>query len=111
MKHLLAAAALLASTLASPALANHKSHGHAPLHYTYGYNNVTVVVSCFRGPLREVIWDHPNGVFIESLASLGYSYERATAIAERVCRDRSLVGNPEGLKSVTRGIIQSAPRY
>ena len=31
----------------------------------------TVVVSCFRGPWRETIWDHPEPVFVDSLRAVG----------------------------------------
>ena len=59
----------------------------------------TITVSCFRGPWEAVIWDRPNAVFIESLVAVGYEYEKAHAIAERVCRDEALVNNSEGLRS------------
>jgi hypothetical protein len=30
---------------------------------------------------------------------VGYDFSTAHAIAERICRDNALVGNPEGLKA------------
>lgn len=44
-------------------------------------------ISCYRGPLREVIWDRPNAVFIDDLVQIGYSLSEASWLAERVCRD------------------------
>lgn len=54
-----------------------------------------VVISCFRGPWQEVIWDRPNPIFIDTLMANGYSITTATAIAERICRDPNLVNQNE----------------
>ena len=105
--------AALAVVLAVPASADHvrhaKGYGKAPANYSYSGGG-TITVSCWRGPWEEVIWDRPNAVFIDSLVNVGYSYERASAIAHRVCRDQDLVGNPEGLKSTMRRIYAEGRR-
>ena len=100
-------AAIVALGLAAPALAGGK-HGHGPHHYSHAAKGGTIVVSCFRGPWTEVIWDRPNAVFVDSLVAIGYTFPTAHAIAERVCRDEALVGNPEGLKSTMRRIYADA---
>ncbi|OWU85768.1 hypothetical protein ATO6_02315 [Oceanicola sp. 22II-s10i] len=104
MKKLLLAAACLAG-FAAPAAA----HGNKV--YKYTYQTHTIVVSCFRGPWKEVIWDRPNSVFVESLVEVGYDYPSAHAIAERICRDDRLVGNPDGLKSTMEKIFYESPEY
>lgn len=101
----LVTAALVASALATPAVADGGTHGYAP-----AQTAPQVVASCFRGPWQQIIWDHPNAVFVDSLVNIGYSFERASAIANRVCKDKSLVNNPAGLKSTTETIIASSPR-
>lgn len=68
-----------------------------------------IVISCYRGPLTETIWDHPRAVFIDSLVSYGYSYPEASALAYRVCRDVTLVGNDQALLDATRAAITSQP--
>ncbi len=66
---------------------------------SYGPTGNVIVVSCYRGPWKEVIWDRPNPVFIDSLVSVGYDFSTATSIAERICRDQGLVGNSAALKA------------
>ncbi|QFU09474.1 hypothetical protein PARPLA_01344 [Rhodobacteraceae bacterium THAF1] len=103
-----------AIALAAPASA-HQTHAHS---HTHGHQAVaqevvqtpTVVVSCFRGPWDKVIWDHPQAPFTDSLVAYGYSFERANAIAQRVCRDATLVGRPEALRATTMQILRTAPR-
>ncbi len=104
MKKLLLIAAILTGGLVSPAVAGGKT-------YIYKFQTHTIYVSCFRGPWREVIWDRPNAKFIDSLVDVGYDYPTAHAIAERVCRDDALVGNPEGLKSEMIRIFRESPEY
>lgn len=91
-------AGLFGSVLATQALANPTTQV------------ITVYISCFRGPITEVVWDHPRPIFIDSLMEAGYSLETAQAIGERTCRDKSLVGNPEGLKAEARRLIAEVPR-
>ncbi|MBT0957919.1 hypothetical protein IV417_11000 [Alphaproteobacteria bacterium KMM 3653] len=50
--------------------------------------------SCYRGPLKAMIWDRPDGTFVEDLISFGYDPANAQAIATMLCRDQTLVGNP-----------------
>lgn len=107
--------AAVALTLAVPAHADHmrhkKGHGHGHGHATHSHENVlkggTITVSCFRGPWREVIIDRPNAVFVDSLVDVGYTYERAHAIATRICRDEELVGNPDAMREEMRRIYRS----
>lgn len=70
---------------------------------------VIVTVSCFRGPWQEVIWDRPEPIFIDSLMNAGYSLATAQAIAERACRDPSLVGNREGLRAEGYRLLSIVP--
>lgn len=70
---------------------------------------VVVTVSCFRGPWQEVIWDRPQPIFIDSLMNAGYSLATAQAIAERACRDPSLVGDREGLKAEGYRLLSIVP--
>lgn len=103
----LVTAALVASAVAMPAVAGGGTHGYG---HATAQTAPQVVVSCFRGPWQQIIWDHPKPVFVDSLVNIGYSIERASAIANRVCKDASLVNNPAGLKSMTESIIASSPR-
>lgn len=96
-------AVLVLSGLAAPAVASSDN--------SYAQQSAPrVVVSCYRGPWQQVIWDHPNAVFVDSLVDIGYSIERAEAIADRICTDASLVNNPEALKATTEAIIARSPR-
>lgn len=70
----------------------------------------TVVVSCFRGPWNDVIWDRANPEFTDSLIKVGYSYSTAVAIGERICRDPGLVDNKEGLRTAMTRILQETPK-
>lgn len=70
-----------------------------------------VTVSCFRGPLVITAWDHPEAIFIESLVAVGYDYPSAESIGQRICKDSTLVGNPEGLKAAMEEIIAAAPGH
>ena len=96
IKKLVLAATLTA--LGLPALAG-GSHYEQHHYGSYGHSGNVIVVSCFRGPWNEVIWDRPNAIFVDSLVNVGYDFPTASAIAERVCRDQNLVGNPGALKS------------
>lgn len=98
MKKTLVLAAVCAA-LAAPAMAGGK-YGHKKGHHgEAGPTDNTIVVSCFRGPWGEVIWDRPNAVFIDSLVAVGYDFSTAHAIGERVCRDKALVGNPDAMRA------------
>lgn len=69
----------------------------------------TLIVSCFRGPWKDVIWDRPNSNFIDSLIDFGYDYPNAHAIAERICRDDHLVGNKAAMKAEMIRIYYESP--
>ena len=94
--------AALVALSASSAIAD----GYA---YRHGAVAHVVTVSCYRGPWNEVIWDRPNPVFIDSLVRAGYTYPEAHAIAERVCRDPSGVGQSGNLRATMQGILRSTP--
>lgn len=70
----------------------------------------TLIVSCFRGPWTDVIWDRPNSNFIDSLIDFGYDYPNAHAIAERICRDDRLVHNKEAMKAEMMRIYYESPQ-
>ncbi|WP_102107509.1 hypothetical protein [Oceaniglobus roseus] len=112
MKKILALATVLAAALATPTLADHKLN-----HPAYRFSpdtppgRLVVTVSCFRGPWKEIIWDHANPVFIDSLVNVGYSYESASAIANRICRDKSLVNDNEALRLETVRVLNGSPSY
>lgn len=102
----IAAALTLAATGAAVAGGTSKTHGQHAQQQTGG----VIYVACFRGPWDEVIWDRPQPRFVDSLVNVGYDYPTAHAIAERVCRDADLVGNPEGLRATMLQITREYPR-
>lgn len=67
------------------------------------------VISCYRGPTKNVIWDRPNPVFIDSLKAAGYAPLEAIQIANSVCSDPELVGDLEGLKAAVMEIMELSP--
>ncbi len=81
-----------------------------PLAGNFWNQGGVVTVSCFRGPLTVTAWDHPESIFIESLVAVGYDYPSAWSIGDRICKDSSLVGNPDALKAAMEEIIANAPR-
>jgi hypothetical protein len=81
-----------------------------PLPGNFWTQGGVVTVSCFRGPFTVTAWDHPEAIFVESLVAVGYDYPSAFAIGERICKDSTLVGNPDGLKAAMEQIIAEAPR-
>ena len=95
--------AAITAAMIVPAMAS-AGGGHKHHHGAYGPTGNQIVVSCYRGPWNEVIWDRPNAVFIDTLVSVGYDYSTAQAIGERVCRDQNLVGNPGALKATMEQI-------
>lgn len=99
-----ACAAILAAAVIAPVAAAAGSKHHHYHHGAYGPTGHQIVVSCFRGPWKEVIWDRPNAVFIDTLVSVGYDFSTAQAIGERVCRDDRLVGDPAALKATMEKI-------
>ena len=104
MKKLLAATAMLLG-LATTASAHDVT-------YTYTFQTGHVIhVACWRGPWKEVIWDHPEAMFLDDLRAIGYDFPTSRAIAERICRDQSLVNNPEGLKSTMIRIYYDSAAY
>lgn len=69
-----------------------------------------ILVSCYRGPWNEVIWDRANPEFIQSLQDAGYGAQEAESIANFICRDPRLVDNPIALAKEVQSVIRSAPR-
>jgi hypothetical protein len=74
-----------------------------------GSGTILITVSCFRGPWSEVIWDHPNAAFLNSLAEAGYDPATAEAIAQRVCRDETAVSQPDRLTEVMYRVLRETP--
>jgi hypothetical protein len=97
--------AAVVAVLGMPALAGGSRHDNKHHNYgNYGPTGNQIVVSCWRGPWEEVIWDRPNAVFVDTLVNVGYDFSTASAIAQRVCRDKSLVGNTAALKATMERI-------
>ncbi|MEO1138707.1 MAG: hypothetical protein AAFW87_04545 [Pseudomonadota bacterium] len=69
-----------------------------------------ILVSCYRGPWTEIIWDQANPEFIQSLQDAGYGAQEAESIANYICRDPRLVDNPIALAKEVRAVMRSAPR-
>ena len=93
-----------ASLLAVPTLAAaHVRHAPAAV------RPMTIQISCFRGPWREIIWDRAEARFTDDLVAYGYSYAEADAIGTRICRDPEGVDNPQNLVGVLRGILRTQP--
>lgn len=65
--------------------------------------------SCNRFLVKDVIWDTPNGVFVEDLRQYGYNAVDAQAIALTVCRDERLVGNPDAIMNTTIELMRENP--
>jgi hypothetical protein len=97
--------AVAMGVLALPALAGNSQYEYRN-YGSYGGGGGVIVVSCYRGPWKEVIWDRPNAVFIDSLVDVGYDYSTAAAIGERICRDQNLVGNPGALRASMQNIVR-----
>ncbi len=102
--------ALAAAGLALPAAADGSWGASHPYQYVVRSGGV-VVVQCFRGPWVETIWDKPTGIFIDTLVAVGYDFPTAAAIAERICRDVTLVGNDQALRAEMERIIAQTPRF
>ncbi|MBS0124592.1 hypothetical protein [Thetidibacter halocola] len=109
----ISALAALTLGLAAPAFADgaNNKHHHDPLTKAHVHEQTVITVSCFRGPWNDVIWDRPNSNFVDSLVNAGYTFETAHAIAERVCRDDKLVGNPEALKATMERIFRDGASH
>lgn len=107
-------AALMASGVSAHDVRNSsRAHAH-PDTRSHSHANKRVVtqqvrINCFRGPIRETVWDHARSVFIEDLVSLGYNYDAALAIATRICRDVTAVGNPDALRANLLNAIAKNP--
>ncbi|RII37962.1 hypothetical protein DL237_14925 [Pseudooceanicola sediminis] len=70
-----------------------------------------VIVSCFRGPWTEVIWDHANPKFIRSLRALGYDQETSEAIGNDICRNPALVNDPAAMRAEMTRIYEESLTY
>ena len=85
--------------LASGAAAHGTGTTHLKAYRVTTTPGPVIHVSCYRGPWKDVIWDRPNAVFLDSLRAIGYDFPTSSAIAERICRDQNLVGHPEAMKA------------
>jgi hypothetical protein len=66
-------------------------------------------ISCFRGPWHGVIWDRPQGTFVEDLVTYGYDHANADALATMICRDERLIGRPELMKEALLREMRKTP--
>lgn len=103
----LAAACLLA--LPTVAAAHERHYDRDDATATAPVRAVPIRISCFRGPWREIIWDHANPSFTDDLVAYGYSYSEAWAIANRICQDPRGVDNSQYLVDVTQDILRTHP--
>ncbi|HBB81757.1 MAG TPA: hypothetical protein DC031_00455 [Sulfitobacter sp.] len=108
MKTILATA--VTGLLALPAFAEGVKYAYHNQGKAHPTGNV-IHVSCYRGPWNDVIWDRPNSVFVDSLVAVGYDFSTAHAVAERICRDDKLVGNPAGMKAAMERIFADASSH
>lgn len=93
------------------ALSSLPSTAHELQHHSHVRTQGNVItVACYRGPWDQVYWDRGLPAFYDSLTRAGYSPERAQAIADRVCRDQTLVGNPDALRREALRVISATPR-
>lgn len=69
-----------------------------------------VLVSCYRGPWNQVIWDRANPEFIASLEANGMTPVEARVIADSICRDPRLVNNPDEMAAEVRRVVSQARR-
>lgn len=93
------------------ALGSVSSTAHELQHHSHVTMRGNVItVACYRGPWDQVYWDRGLPAFYDSLTRAGYTPERAQAIADRVCRDQSLVGNPDALRREALRVISATPR-
>jgi len=100
----LAAAGLLAVPTLATAHVRHGDHDDRA-----AAQQVTIHIACFRGPWREIIWDHAEPSFTDDLVAYGYSYSEADAISTRVCRDLHGVDDPQYLVGVVNDILRTHP--
>ncbi|MGJ8547264.1 MAG: hypothetical protein ACSHWZ_17605 [Sulfitobacter sp.] len=68
-----------------------------------------IYVNCYRGPLEAVIWDRPQGTFVQDLVDYGYDHANANAIATLICTDKELIGNSERIKQALLREIRKNP--
>lgn len=54
-----------------------------------------VVIHCYRGPWKVVLFDRPMPPFAASLSAVGFSMGEARKIARKFCRDPELVFQPD----------------
>lgn len=69
-----------------------------------------ILVSCYRGPWHQVIWDRANPEFIASLEAIGIEAVEARVIADSICRDPRLVNNPDEMAAEVRRVVSEARR-
>lgn len=86
------------------------AHDRGHHHHEKQVEGVTIVVSCYRGPWNEVLWDRAQPEFYDSLRAAGYSPATADAIGNRICRDQNLVGKPDVMRQEALRIISATPR-
>lgn len=119
MKKLFIAAAVLAgvsgAALAHETGSGAQAHSH-PVDRAHSHSGPTVTkqirIDCYRGPWKETIWDHPRAAFIDDLVAFGYDSSDASAIAYRVCRDVTALGDSDALRTnLLNAIAQTPPTH
>lgn len=69
-----------------------------------------IEVSCYRGPLKAVIWDRANPGFVESLVAYGFSNATANTMADGICRNPVFVDDPKKLAPAVQAIVAATPK-
>lgn len=76
----------------------------------HGYRSVEPIrIACYRGPLHATIWDAPESHFVQDLVNYGYDFANADAIARSVCKDESLIGHSDLLKTALLDKMRQSP--
>ena len=85
----------------------HTGHAGQNAHYAElpPIKFVTVTISCYRGPIKEIIRDRANGEFITSLMQVGYDRVEATQFADSICRSPDLIDSPEKRRAAVYEIL------
>jgi len=107
MKTKLIAAALVTAAMAIPAAAQTVDRSDLPTRPESTPGQITI--SCYRGAVKTIAWDRANAIFIDDLRRLGYTFEQATVIGERVCRDEYGYKNPAYLRETLLRLMRETP--
>lgn len=98
-----AIAAVAAALLALPGVAPTSAHAGSTK-----ADVGKIAIACFRGPWRQVIWDHAEASFVDDLVAVGYDYPTAEAIGAHICRDKDTVGKPDAMREALIKALNSS---